>query len=163
MTMLELALAFAEAGFAVFPVRVFWDGERLRKEPHITKWRDRATTDPGLIAQWWAQWPNAKPGIALRDLVVVDADRHPGKPDGVAALPSLVHCRRIRSSQRQLVRANIASSANPIRRFLAIQLSIIVASTCLAIADLSLATTLRHCLQCQSRYCRRYSGPWPRS
>jgi len=85
------ALAFAEAGIPIFPVRLFRQGERLRKEPYIKQWLSRATTDPRIIEGWWRQFPNAAVGIPLArcGLVVVDADRHPGKPDGVAALVEL--------------------------------------------------------------------------
>jgi hypothetical protein len=52
---------------------------------------DRASTDPELVAGWWRQFPWAVPGIVLAQcgLVVVDADRHPGGPDGVAALAGI--------------------------------------------------------------------------
>jgi Bifunctional DNA primase/polymerase, N-terminal len=81
-------LAFAEAGIAIFPVRLLRDGERWSKQPFIRDWPNRASADPNMVAEWWRQWPNAVPGIALAHYarVVVDADRHPGKPDGVAAL-----------------------------------------------------------------------------
>jgi hypothetical protein len=86
----KLALAFAEAGFALFPVRRFHDGLKWRKKPHIKQWQHRASADPRQVEEWWRVWPNALPGIALArcGLVVVDCDRH-GGPDGVAAFAEL--------------------------------------------------------------------------
>jgi hypothetical protein len=48
-----------------------------------------ATTDPGQISRWWGQFPEAIPAICCSDFVVIDADRHPGGQDGVAALAAL--------------------------------------------------------------------------
>jgi hypothetical protein len=84
---LPLALAFAEAGFAVVPVNVFRRGNRWRKVPYVS-WRgetNQATTDTAKIKEWWDKWSSAMPGLPLRRHVVIDADRHPGKPDGRAA------------------------------------------------------------------------------
>ena len=86
----KLALAFAEAGFPVFPVNVFRRAERWRKVPYVADWANAATTDPDKIAEWWMQWPLAMPGLPLErcGLCVVDADRH-GGADGVATLCEL--------------------------------------------------------------------------
>jgi Bifunctional DNA primase/polymerase, N-terminal/Primase C terminal 2 (PriCT-2) len=88
---LGVALRFAEAGVAIIPVRVFRDGDRWRKRPHIKAWRERASTDPLVVGEWWQQWPEAVPGIVLAHsgLVVVDCDRHVGGADGVAAFAAL--------------------------------------------------------------------------
>lgn len=85
------ALAFAEAGIAICPVRLFGDGDRLRKVPLIREWPTRASADISQVGEWWRQWPDAVPGIPLElyGRAVVDADRHPGKPDGVAAVAAL--------------------------------------------------------------------------
>ena len=82
------ALAFADAGIPIIPVRLQRKGDGWGKEPYVRNWRQRATIDAATIEGWWRQWPDAVPGIVLEHagLVVVDADRHPGKPDGVAAL-----------------------------------------------------------------------------
>jgi hypothetical protein len=88
---LPLALAFAEAGFAVVPVNVFRRGERWRKVPYVS-WRgekSQATTDPAKIKDMWDKHPSAMPGVVLRDHVIIDADRRPGKPDGVELLRAL--------------------------------------------------------------------------
>jgi hypothetical protein len=89
--MIDLALAFARAGFAVFPVNVFRRGDRWRKVPHVVDWENAATTDPEVIGEWWVRWRTAKPGLPLSrcGLVVVDADRHPGAPDGIEAFHAL--------------------------------------------------------------------------
>jgi hypothetical protein len=62
--MLDSALAFAEAGFPIIPVRVYRDGERWRKLPQV-KW-DRATTNETQIERWWRIWPDALPGNSAR-------------------------------------------------------------------------------------------------
>ena len=78
MSELGVALRFAEAGIAIIPVRVFREGDRLRKRPHIKAWRERASTDVEVVAEWWREFPEAVPGIVLAHcgLVVVDCDRH---------------------------------------------------------------------------------------
>jgi hypothetical protein len=87
----ELALALAAAGLAVIPVHLYRRGERWCKDPLIKDWRNRASADARMVQGWWRQFPFAVPGIVLArcGLVIVDADRHPGKPDGVAALAVL--------------------------------------------------------------------------
>ena len=91
MSELGVALAFAEAGIAIIPVRLFREGDRLRKRPHIKEWRQRASTDAAVVAEWWREFPAAVSGIVLEHygLVVVDCDRHVGHADGVAAFKSL--------------------------------------------------------------------------
>src|SRR5262245_39915905 len=87
---MSLALAFAKAGIRIIPVRLFRDGDRLLKRPHITEWRRRASCDPEVVAEWWREFPDAAVGIVLEHYgqVVVDCDRH-GRGDGVAAFQSL--------------------------------------------------------------------------
>jgi hypothetical protein len=81
----DWALRLAEAGFAVFPCNP------RNKRPLIDKWRDSSTIDEDAVAEWWARFPNALPGIDLEkcDLIVLDGDRH-GGPDGRAALRELL-------------------------------------------------------------------------
>jgi hypothetical protein len=85
--MIDQALAFAEAGFPILPIR-----REERQRTPMAKWDD-ATSDPKIVAAWWRQWPDALPAIPLRktNLCVVDADRH-GEADGVAALPTYPRC-----------------------------------------------------------------------
>jgi hypothetical protein len=89
---LMIALDHAAAGIAVFPVVVVQgpDG-RWKKRPAIKGWRDAATTDPDRIREWWSQSSKAVPGIELgrAGLVVIDADRHDPKEDGVQAFAGL--------------------------------------------------------------------------
>jgi len=68
--LLSSALAYAERGFHVFPVRPH------RKAPLIKDWPSRATTDGAAIRQWWSRHPDANVGIATgpSGLVVVDVD-----------------------------------------------------------------------------------------
>ena len=89
---LKIALDHAAAEIAVFPVIVVQgpDG-RWKKRPAIKGWRDAATTDPDRIREWWSQFSKAVPGIELgrAGLVVIDADRHNPKEDGVQAFAGL--------------------------------------------------------------------------
>jgi hypothetical protein len=88
----ELAVAFAERGVPIFPVRLFRkpDG-RWAKVPCVKRWQHRASIDLAMVEGWWRQWPDVWPAIPLvrTGWVVVDADRHPGEADGVAALAEL--------------------------------------------------------------------------
>ena len=76
-----------------FPVRIFERAGRWHKEPCISDWKRRATTDPKTIASWRREFGNDF-GIPLVRMgwVVLDADRH-GGPDGVEALAKLVEGR----------------------------------------------------------------------
>jgi Bifunctional DNA primase/polymerase, N-terminal len=69
-------------------VKVWAEGGRWRKKPHIEKWAERSTTNRTTIEQWWRSWPEAFVGVALArvGLVCLDADRHGDGQDGVAAL-----------------------------------------------------------------------------
>jgi hypothetical protein len=56
------------------PVKVWHDGRKWRKTPR--KGWELATTKRETLEEWWAQWPEAKPGIplALTDLVAIDLE-----------------------------------------------------------------------------------------
>jgi hypothetical protein len=86
---LNIALDLATAGIFVFPAHAKWNeaAQKIDKRPAISGWRAAATTDLEQIKKWWATFPEAVPGIELgrSGLFVVDLDRHPGAPDGVAA------------------------------------------------------------------------------
>jgi hypothetical protein len=79
------ALRYAETGISVFPCKA--DATKIP----LIKWRAGSTTDAGTIAGWWNRWPNSFVGIDLHKcgLVVLDADRHDGGADGVAAVNAL--------------------------------------------------------------------------
>src|SRR5262249_29852533 len=85
------ALEHAVRGMAVFPVAVRkLEGGTLEKKPTV-KWRDEATALRAQIRTWWAVHPDWVIGIDLdrAGLFVVDLDKHPCAPDGVAAFRSL--------------------------------------------------------------------------
>ncbi len=84
-------LDYARAGVPIIPLKVSFENGRWRKRPHIKDWAARATTNEATIEAWWHSWPLALVGVPLEplNLVVVDADRHPGGPDGVAALSAI--------------------------------------------------------------------------
>lgn len=88
---LAAALSLADAGFRVFPARPALNSEtrRWNKPPCIGNWQSLATSDPNQIRRWWRQYPDAIPAICCDAIVVIDADRHPGCPDGVSALAEL--------------------------------------------------------------------------
>ena len=87
---LREALDLAAQGLFILPYRRVWRNGKWQKLPYI-KWRNRASTDPKVIWEWWAEFPGCRWGIELEQsgLVIVDADRHGGGPDGVAALAEL--------------------------------------------------------------------------
>jgi hypothetical protein len=88
------AVSLAKAGFRVFPARPTFNAAtgRWNKPPCIADWQSLATNDPHQLRRWWRQFPDAIPAICCKDVVVIDADRHAGGPDGVAALAGLVKC-----------------------------------------------------------------------
>lgn len=75
MGMLEVALAYAEAGWRVLPVRGKAPEGRL-----VAHGVHDATDDLETVRRWWAMKPDAGIGIAIPDrAIVVDADpRHNG-------------------------------------------------------------------------------------
>lgn len=73
---LDAALEYAQAGFAVFPVK-------KNKHPYTEHGVKDASTDPFIIEEWWRQFPNANVAIACGrvsgNLVVIDVDVKEGK------------------------------------------------------------------------------------
>ncbi|MFO0407520.1 MAG: AAA family ATPase [Labrys sp. (in: a-proteobacteria)] len=90
MTMLEAALDLAARGAFVFPcveARTTPPDEpddRKRPKPGIF-WGRASTRDPAAIERYWTRWPDALIGLDLgkMGIFVADADRKPGRPDGV--------------------------------------------------------------------------------
>lgn len=89
----DYALQLAAYGWHVFPC---WHVQGPRdedsvKSPMTTHGYKDATTDQDKVYSWWKQTPNALVGIAcaLSGLLVLDLDRHEGKPDGVAAFSEM--------------------------------------------------------------------------
>lgn len=90
---LSAAIELAHAGIAVFPAKIFYEeqSDSWKKRPHIEDWQTKATTDQETISDWWKQFPDAVPAIALgvSNLVVIDVDRH-GKADGISNFEKLI-------------------------------------------------------------------------
>jgi hypothetical protein len=61
-TPIETLLSVAQPPPCI-PVDVRWDGRKWRKTPRIG-W-ELASTKRETLEEWWAQWPDAKPGIPL--------------------------------------------------------------------------------------------------
>jgi hypothetical protein len=86
---LAAALAYAQAGYKVFPLHGFRDGrctcrkgaacEDAGKHPCTWHGLKDATTDEATIRVWWAHWPEANIGLPVpSDKVVFDVDTHKG-------------------------------------------------------------------------------------
>lgn len=73
----DRALQLAARGWHVLPT--------IDKRPLVNAWQQIATTDSAQVTSWWQQWPDALPAIVpgMTGHVVVDIDRHEGKPDGM--------------------------------------------------------------------------------
>lgn len=79
-SMRRSALAYADAGLAVFPVRT------RDKRPALSGWQRFATTDPEVIRDFWPEDSSANVGVRCgHGLVVLDAD----SADAVARLRDL--------------------------------------------------------------------------
>lgn len=78
------ALALASQGLHVFPCNP-------DKTPKIAAWEQNATNNTFSIEAKWQGNPQLLPGLPVgaHGLVVIDADRKPDGPDGVAAFHSL--------------------------------------------------------------------------
>ena len=72
---LDTALDYAAAGFAVIPVK------RSDKAPYTPHGLKDASKDPDTIRGWWKQWPEANVAIACgsvsNNIVVIDVDNKP--------------------------------------------------------------------------------------
>ena len=94
---LRRALAFAAAGFYVFPCREKEQtdpetGKVLKvKTPYTTHGFKDASRDPAVIREWWQRWPEALVGLPtgrINGIVILDLDRKDGK-DGVKTLEDI--------------------------------------------------------------------------
>jgi hypothetical protein len=99
----EAALAYAAAGYEVFPLRgKLPRGNCLTCEPGSRHYQPHsageckhdlchglyaATSDPGRVAGWWARWPQANIGARMPvSLLVLDIDPRHGGLDRLAQL-----------------------------------------------------------------------------
>lgn len=89
-TPLDHALALAEAGFHVFPLLPWPEGDNPGKTPAV-KYKEWATRDAAKISDWWGRRPNC--GVAIytgrygdnEALIAVDIDVKDGKKGGETA------------------------------------------------------------------------------
>lgn len=96
--MLRAALAYAETGWAVFPVHSVKQGRcscgkprcsDAGKHPRTKHGVLEASTNPEQLTEWWGRWPNANVGIAtgtVSGLVIVDVDPRNGGDQTIASL-----------------------------------------------------------------------------
>ena len=99
----EAALAYAAAGYEVFPLRgklphancPACEPRSPGYQPHppaecrheLCHGLYAATSDPNLVARWWARWPAANVGTRVpRSLFVLDVDPRAGGLDALARL-----------------------------------------------------------------------------
>lgn len=69
-TKLDWAFDALAKGYAVFPI-----AQGRKKPPLLSRWQERASTDPIQVAEWWAEWPEANIGVvAGANRVIVDLD-----------------------------------------------------------------------------------------
>lgn len=82
MTFLDDALALAERGFHVFPVK-----PGAKEPPLIRAFPEKAARDGAKIRQWWTRWPDANIGVSTtQGLLVVDVDPRHGGAEALAEL-----------------------------------------------------------------------------
>lgn len=82
-TKLLAALAMAERGMRVFPVR-----PGPAKEPMVKDWPNTATLDRDTITAIWTKYPHANIGVLCDNHIVIDVDVKKGK-QGLASLMDL--------------------------------------------------------------------------
>jgi hypothetical protein len=98
--LLDAALEYARAGWAVFPVHSPRSGgcschqpcTKIGKHPRTKRGLNDATTDPAVIRRWWERWPDANVAIrtgAVSKLAVLDVDPRHGGVDSLRALDPL--------------------------------------------------------------------------
>jgi hypothetical protein len=87
---LEYVVTFGRLA-PLFPVRISGHGGHWHKEPAISRWQERASVKGAEISAWFKLYgENFGVHLGGARLVVIDADRHEGRADGVAALADLV-------------------------------------------------------------------------
>jgi hypothetical protein len=80
----DAALALVSLGYRIFPCN-------QDKSPRVMAWEDAASSSPFATTNRWNTSPDSLPGLPVgaQGLIVIDCDRKPGKPDGVAAFHAL--------------------------------------------------------------------------
>lgn len=80
-TQMDAALAYADAGWKVFPCRVNEYKDKkgkvyAPKSPLTAHWKEDATTDETQIRKWWSEHPNAAIALPMgqHNAVCIDAD-----------------------------------------------------------------------------------------
>jgi putative DNA primase/helicase len=94
----QVARELAAAGVPVFPANPELNPKKLPDlHPHkspimVRSWPKEATTNQEIIDNWWRKAPDALVAMPTKQLglIIIDADRHPGKPDGFAAFEALL-------------------------------------------------------------------------
>lgn len=93
---LEAALGYAALGIPVLPLH--WPTEQWacscgckhpkcwRRAKHPLVGIEDASTNPGVLRDWWERWPTANVGISAANLLIVDADVRAGKEPDVGEL-----------------------------------------------------------------------------
>lgn len=92
---LAAALEYARLGWRVIPLHNPRNGacsckdpecKHVGKHPRIKGWKEKASTDPATIMEWWSLWPSSNVGIATGAALLVvdrDGDELPGNlPEG---------------------------------------------------------------------------------
>lgn len=74
--------AALDAGLSVFPLP---PGGKVAESGQLA----RATNDHDVLASWWRPGDNIGVSCRASDIVGIDLDRHPGRPDGVARFQAL--------------------------------------------------------------------------
>jgi Bifunctional DNA primase/polymerase, N-terminal len=85
----QAAVAYAALGFPVVPLHTAQPGGGCTcrdpgcpdagKHPRLRGWQRLASTDPGLVGEWWRRWPQANLGLATgRRFDVLDLDGEQG-------------------------------------------------------------------------------------
>jgi hypothetical protein len=88
---LRLALTLAAQGLFVFPCQNAPGTENHKKPYPRFWWKSKSTTVASTIEAWWRLYPDAMPVIdcGKSGLLVIDLDKKPGGPDGLAAWAKL--------------------------------------------------------------------------
>jgi hypothetical protein len=94
----DAALALVSRGFRVFPCGT-------DKKPKVKTWEQTASASAFEIAVKWESFPDSLPGLPVgaHGLLVIDADRKPNGPDGVAAFTALCAAEAIDLSTTMVV------------------------------------------------------------